>query len=500
MGHQLSLRTRIAILVLLGVIVPAGLRVAVSYLTDRRQTREVVEQRALTASRTLSAGLSTPLWNLDRPAIQGMIDAFGRNADFIEIEVADPQKSFVVFTHGSNALEPTIAQSSEVTHNGRVIGTVRIMLTDAPELAQVVARVRENLLVVLIQSVFSFFIIMWVMATRVHGPIERLVDQAGRMTQGDLDHTVEQERGVEFGRLSRALDVMRHALKRSMRDRDVQVEERTRALQKTNHDLQSAMRQLIDSEKQAALGNLVAGVAHELNTPLGNVLMVASTLAERIGQLDAEYRAGSLRKSTMDRFLSDCDDATRLILKSTERAAKLVTQFKGVAIDQSSNRRMKFDLAEVVDSAIASLKPSLKHAGVDVVTAVAAGIEIDSYPGAVEGIVINSVMNSVLHAYPEGRTGTVTVSGARDESGGVRLTVADDGCGMSVEVRSRIFEPFFTTKLGQGGSGLGLYLVHTLISGVLGGEVTVQSAPEKGTRFHFDLPLIAPRSEGVTAP
>jgi signal transduction histidine kinase len=499
MGNELSLRTRIAILVLLGVIVPAGLRVGISYLSDREHTRAVIQERTVNATKVLAAGLSLPLWNLDQPAIKEMIDAFGRNPNFIDIEVADQEKTFVVSGHFSDVARPPYESTSEVTHNGKPIGTVRVTMTDAPDVEEMLVRVRENLFVVLLQSVISFFIIMSVMATRVHGPIERLVDEAGRMAQGELDQPVQVERGIEFGRLARALDVMRHALKRSIRDLDAKVEERTRALQKTNHDLQSAMRQLIDSEKQAALGNLVAGIAHELNTPLGNVLMVASTLRERLGQLETDYREGSLRKSTMDRFLADCGDAAKLILKSTERAARLVTQFKGVAIDQQSNRRMRFDLAEIIESAIASLRPSLKHSNVEIVIDVAPGISIDGYPGAIEGIVINSVMNAVLHAFPQGRAGVVTVATEPLSPERVRLTVADNGCGMSVEVRARIFEPFFTTKLGQGGSGLGLYLVHNLVSVVLGGEVTVQSAPDQGSKFYFDLPIVAPRPEGLAA-
>ncbi len=486
MRDEISLRTRVAIFVLLGVIGPAVLLVGLNYFLDTAHTDELLQERTETQAKVLAAGLSLPLWNLDTPAIQEQLDAFRSDRNFFHIEVADQERSFVVknnpFDHEINKV---FRAHADVQHNKKAIGQVEVTLTDAPDHQALLERMREYLVLVLIQSVLSFFIIMYVMARRVHGPIERLVDEAGRMAQGELGQPVQEEQGIEFGRLARALDVMRHSMKRSLGELDAQVEERTRALKR-------AMRQLVESEKLVALGSIVAGVAHELNTPLGNVLMVASTLRERIELLAVDYRRGALRRSTIERFVSEAEDASALILKSTERAAKLVTQFKGVATDQASNRRMNFDLAEVIDSAVASLRPSLRHTNVSVGMEIPPGIRVDSYPGALEQVVINIIMNAVTHAFA-GNIGSVRVTALPPTDGRVKLTISDDGIGMTAEVQARIFEPFFTTKLGQGGSGLGLYIVHNLVTGILGGELTVGTAAGQGSRFYIEMPVSAPR-------
>jgi signal transduction histidine kinase len=280
-------------------------------------------------------------------------------------------------------------------------------------------------------------------------------------------------------------------LAKTLLQRTEEVEERTRALQKSNVELQTAMRQLVESEKLAALGSIVAGVAHELNTPLGNILLVSSTLQNHVEEFAAAHHKGALRKSSVDQFVAEVTNAAGLITMSSQRAARLVSQFKGVAIDQASNRRVRFDLAQTLDAVVESLKPSLKQSRVEIVQDVESGIMLDSFPGALEQIVINIVMNAVTHAFPDGRVGTITLAARRPSDGAVRLTISDDGCGMAPDVAPHIFEPFFTTKLGHGGNGLGLYIVHNLLTGLLGGAVTVDSGPSRGTAFHIDVPLVA---------
>ncbi len=304
---------------------------------------------------------------------------------------------------------------------------------------------------------------------------------------------------TERKRLEAELVSLNTSLEQRVVERTAQVEERTIALEEANRELQSAMHQLVESEKLAALGSIVAGVAHELNTPLGNTLITASTLQDQISELSEAHRAGSLRKSTIDRFVAAASAASELIVSSTQRAARLVSQFKGVAIDQASNRRGRFDLAQNVESVVESIKPTIKHSNVRVLLKVAGGIELDGFPGALDQVLINIVMNAVTHAFPEGRMGSIVLSAGAAQDGMVRLSIVDDGCGMSAELRGRIFEPFFTTRLGQGGSGLGLYIVHNLVTGLLGGRVSVESIPGKGSGFHLDLPLRAPEFESAAS-
>jgi len=264
---------------------------------------------------------------------------------------------------------------------------------------------------------------------------------------------------------------------------------RTQELAAANDDLKRAMGQLVQTEKLASLGNLVAGVAHELNTPLGNMLTVATTLHQCVLEFDASVASGGLRRSVLGDFVSRSLEATRLIERSAERASELISHFKQVAVDQTSVRRRKFDLAKVVGETLFTLRPMLGKMTHQLVTDIAPGILMDSYPGPLEQVLTNFVTNSLLHGF-EGRShGTMHIQ-ARQEGGRVILVYRDDGAGMSAAAVSHAFDPFFTTRLGKGGSGLGLYIVYNMVTAVLGGRIDLNSQPQTGVEFVIDLPLV----------
>lgn len=274
---------------------------------------------------------------------------------------------------------------------------------------------------------------------------------------------------------------------------EVRVAERTEELGRANLELRQAMNRLVQSEKMAALGRLVAGVAHELNTPLGTTLTVASAASHRVEEFGRLLEGGSIRRSALVEFISGLGDATRLIERNSARAARLIRDFKEIASDQASSRRRKFNLRQVVSELLSTLDPRLSRAAVSVTTEIDDTIELDSYPGPLEQIFENLCMNALMHGFEEGRGGTIGVFAREPDEHTVELTISDDGAGMSEEVIRKAFDPFFTTKLGQGGTGLGLYIVYSQVTGVLGGSVVVDSAPGKGTRFVLALPKIAPR-------
>ncbi|MEF8755434.1 MAG: PAS domain S-box protein [Accumulibacter sp.] len=268
------------------------------------------------------------------------------------------------------------------------------------------------------------------------------------------------------------------------------VSERTR-------ELRQAMEQLLQAEKLAALGNLVAGVAHELNTPLGNSRVVASLLAEELRAFATAVDAGSLRRSQVDRFLNRGREAVDLLERNSARAADLIGHFKQVAVDQSSARRRVFDLRQTVEEMLSALRFSFKNSPHRIDLDIPAGLLMDSYPGPLEQVIANLVGNAVSHGLAGVDCGRILLQATAVGDAQVLLSCADDGVGMPSATLKRIFEPFFTTRLGQGGSGLGLYIVYNLVTGVLGGTIAVDSAPGKGSTFRLSLPCNAPERRVV---
>jgi signal transduction histidine kinase len=269
------------------------------------------------------------------------------------------------------------------------------------------------------------------------------------------------------------------------------IEERTAELERSNAELRLAMDHLVTTEKQASLGRLVAGVAHELNTPLGNLLTVATSHEARVAGFAEKASHGPMLKSVFEEFLTDSLAATRMLARSAERAAEMISNFKQVAVDQSSLRRRRFDLLTIVQETLLTLHNQLKRTPIEVEIDIPEGIVLDNFPGPIEQILTNFINNSLLHAFEPDQPGRLVIRG-RVKGNHLHLTYEDNGRGMSEDVAKRAFDPFFTTKFGQGGSGLGLNIVYNLATGLLNGNVRLFTKPGKGTRFELDFPMVAP--------
>jgi len=270
------------------------------------------------------------------------------------------------------------------------------------------------------------------------------------------------------------------------------VAERTAALQRANEDLRQAMIQLVQSEKLAALGYLVAGVAHELNTPLGNARVVASTFGEHLRVFTAAVESGALRRSQVEAFLQQGQEAVDLLERNTARAADLIGHFKQVAVDQTSMRRRRFNLRQTIEEVLVTLQPQFKHTTHRIEQDIPGDLELDSYPGPLEQVITNLMGNSLFHGFSGMEAGCIQLQAHAQGPDQVILRYADNGIGIPTNTLNHIFEPFFTTRLGQGGSGLGLYIVYSLVTGVLGGAIQVESSPGQGVAFSVTLPRTAP--------
>jgi signal transduction histidine kinase len=264
-------------------------------------------------------------------------------------------------------------------------------------------------------------------------------------------------------------------------------------------------RYLIETERLAALGRLVAGVAHELNSPVGISLTVASTLARRCTDFADQILSGPVRRSGLAEFTNGCRDAADQLVANLQRAGELIQSFKQVTADRSQADRRRFDLKLATEQLVASLRPSLpKHRdclGLDMPS----GIMLDSYPGAYGQALTNLIVNAVTHGLADGVGGHVLIRAHRTDPEQIDIAVADDGAGMSEDIQRHAFDPFFTTSRAQGSTGLGLSIVHNLVTDQLGGRISLVSAPGRGTTISMTLPLRAPGQAeparpGVSAP
>lgn len=269
-------------------------------------------------------------------------------------------------------------------------------------------------------------------------------------------------------------------------------DEAERALQ----DLKEAQVHLIQAEKMAALGSLVAGVTHEINTPIGIALSGASLLADKARDLRLLFDAGTMRRGDFVDFMKTVDEATDLMLLNIERAARLMQSFKQIAVDQASEERRAFDLNDYIHEVLRSLGMRIRRSGHAVRVNCPENLTLDSYPGAISQILTNLVMNSIIHGYDPEKTGRLTIE-ARCDGDVVELIYADDGKGISEAIQARVFEPFFTTCRDRGGSGLGLNILHILITRTLRGTVRLDSGSGMGTSFTLRFPRAITRARGL---
>jgi len=258
---------------------------------------------------------------------------------------------------------------------------------------------------------------------------------------------------------------------------------------KLNKVLDATREELIRKDKLAALGGLVAGVAHEINTPLGVAVTAASLAADRLREVEEAFLTGTLRRQDLQHGLAQAQEAARMTLGNLRRAADMIGNFKQIAVDQSSEAQRTVVLGPYIREVVGSLGPLYRRTPHRVVIDVRAEIELTTFVGAVSQVCTNLVHNALVHAFPDDRVGTVTIEIDRDGEHGALLVVRDDGVGMEPAVLRRVFDPFFTTQRGRGGSGLGMHIVHNLVTDLLGGAIEVSSTPNQGTRVTIRLPI-----------
>jgi PAS domain S-box-containing protein len=321
---------------------------------------------------------------------------------------------------------------------------------------------------------------------------EEYMDSAGHMRQWLVNKMPLLDAGGEIDRIvTVALDI--GARKKSEREMLKAKDAAETALR----NLRETQASLIEAEKLAALGRMVAGVAHEVNNPVGISLTVASALERKTERFGEEVARGELRRSSLNDFLDTSRNAAGQLVANLNRAAELIQSFKQVAADRNYSDQRSFDLADLTEQVVMSLRPGLRKHNLTLNVDCQPNLVMNSYPGPYGQVLTNLFLNAVSHAFPDGRQGMITIHARESGRDNVEIVFSDNGCGMSLDVRRRAFDPFFTTRRDQGGTGLGLHIVYNIVTNRLGGRLDLASEPGEGTRIQIILPRTAPLEQAA---
>ncbi len=367
-----------------------------------------------------------------------------------------------------------------------------------------------NLSVMLIMMLISFLLALRLQRV-ITGPIENLADFLQKTSrQRDYSGRSEGSNVRELDILSEAVNVMLSRIQEYMHKQkqaeeqhrklnaslEDMVNQRTLALKDANQELIQTLeklhqfqRQIVQNEKMASLGDMVAGVAHEVNTPIGLGVTASTMMLDRLVTIQKEFENKTLKASTMAKFLAESQENLNIIYRNLNRAAELISSFKQVAVDQSSENSRSFCFAQLVNEILLSLRPRLKKVHHKINIECDPTLTVETKAGPINQILINLIMNSIIHGFEDIEEGQIDICAELMSGNKLKLIYRDDGKGIPPDIRKRIFDPFVTTKRGQGGSGLGMHLVYNLVTQALNGSISLTSEEGHGVEFIIVFPV-----------
>lgn len=403
-----------------------------------------------------------------------------------------------------------IALSKAVEFENKIIGYVflRASLEELNKYMQ--NRILFDLLIAVIALFCAFFISIR-LQKRFTRPIENLLTVVQKVTK-EKSYSMRAPAAEieELHMLGRAINNMLDRIEQQFNkvqqaEQEIRqlnqglehkINERTLALKSSNQDLLNTLEtlhqyqnQIVETEKMASLGQMVAGVAHEVNTPIGLGVTASTLMQDKLADIQKAFDEKKLTSSQLAKFLAESKENLGIIYRNLERAASLIRSFKQVAVDQSNENRRQFNMLQLMNEVLLSLRPNLKKTQHQVLLECDASLEIDSKPGPINQILINLIMNSLIHAFENKEHGVIKV-GVTVANSRCYVHYSDNGSGVPEHIKKRIFDPFVTTKRGEGGSGLGMHLVYNLVTQALNGKITLESTLGHGIDIQFDFPVV----------
>jgi two-component system, NtrC family, sensor kinase len=431
--------------------------------------------------------LALPLWNLDNEFLDMYFALLTDTPDILCAELRGEGISTRMHPPGCSTNPAGITFERDIQHgidgNQQIIGQLRLSfaLKDNRSVIAFIMLSRIPLALLALSAVFIF--LFFSIRKHFFRPILQIVQAIDTYKRTNQRVEVNWHSQDEIGTLAEAFnDAQQQAA--ASENRLLQAKETAEA---ALLELQMTQSKLVEAEKMSSLGQLVAGMSHEIATPLGVARTAFSYHEQEIKQLHTQFLDGTLSKQQMQTFFEHIRESEQLININLQRAANLISSFKLVAADQSHDEIREIALLHYLQETLFALNPRLRQYKVALLLDCDEQLHIDSYPGAISQVITNLVMNSLLHAYSPMDNGTIRIS-AQQLGDDILLTYSDDGVGMNEATRKKAFDPFFTTKRGKGGTGLGLHIIYNLIVQKLHGSISLESAPQQGCKFSMVFP------------
>lgn len=403
-----------------------------------------------------------------------------------------------------------IELSKAIVSDDKVLGYVYVRASQEELSAYIQTRILLDILIALVALGSAFFISAR-LQQRFTTPIETLLSVVQKVSK-EKNYQVRAPIAPikEYNMLSRAFNTMLDRIEQQISklqqaeqenrqltlSLEQKIEQRTEALKTSNQELLNTLstlhqyqNQIVETEKMASLGQMVAGVAHEVNTPIGLGVTASTLLQDKLADIQKAFDEKKLTSSQLAKFLSESKENLGIIYRNMERAASLISSFKRVAVDQSNENRRQFNMLQLINEVLLSLRPNLKKTQHEIIVNCPPELVLDSKPGPINQILINLIMNSLIHAFEHVEQGEIQIN-VQVANNNCQLVYTDNGAGVPESIKKRIFDPFVTTKRGEGGSGLGLHLVYNLVTQALNGKICLDSTLGQGIRIQIDFPVI----------
>ena len=467
--------------------------------------------------KTISSGLSRPMWEFRHDNAKKLVEPIFKNEDILEIKVVDSKYDDIIFLHFkkkkllNNSYCPkskNILFEENIVLNKIKLGKIFMNVSTCKIDYQIMEQHSNLWLTMGVQFIISFMILFLLIHFKIIEPVKKLIKQSNALSQKNLNNPFKWEQNDEIGLLGQSLENTRQALlvlfnkEQESKDKieklnknlELKVESRAKKLIKVNNELTQTIdnlkmtqEQLVHSEKMASLGNMVAGIAHEMNTPIGIGITGATHFQEITKEIKKSYEENNISQNEFEEYLSTSENLANAINKNLERASETIRSFKKIAVEQNIEDMREINLYEYTKDFVNSMYGTLLKTKIRIDVDVDSKINIYYSPGSYVQLLMILVTNSLLHGYDEGDSGLIGIS-IKENNDMIIIEYRDNGKGIDINNIKHIYEPFFTTKRGHGGSGLGLNILYNIIANSYNGQIKCKSKLGEGVKFIITLP------------